>query len=130
MYDRAAAWFFAMGSLAGALAVGLSAWLVHAPQFAGGIPAMVQTAVLLQAFHALGLLAVALALWVRGPSHWWLASGGLMLAGLLMFSLNIYARSFWQWDTLRALVPWGGSSWILAWLMLAFGALRLPRTSR
>lgn len=124
MKSRAAAWFFAIGALTAGSAVGLSAWLAHAPMFAGGVPPMVQTAVQQQGFHALGLLAVALALWSRGHSRWWLLSGGLMVAGLLLFSVNIYARAFWQWDTLRALVPWGGTSWMLAWLLLAIGAWR------
>jgi len=56
-----------------------------------------------------------------------------MVAGLLLFCVNIYARAFWQWDALRALVPWGGTSWILAWLCLALGALvafRAPARSQ
>ena len=127
MYSRLAALFFSIGALAAGLAVALSAWLAHAPRFAGGVPPMVLTAVQQQGFHALGLMVVALALWSRGPSRWWLLAGMLMLAGLLLFSLNIYVRSFWQWDAWRALVPWGGTSWIAAWLCLAIGAWRGPR---
>lgn len=126
MHNRLAALFFSIGAWAAGLAVVLSAWLAHAPQWTAGVPPMVQTAVQQQGFHALGLLAVALALWSRGPSRWWLAAGVLMVAGLLLFSVNIYARAFWQWDALRALVPWGGTSWILAWLCLAVGAWRRP----
>jgi uncharacterized membrane protein YgdD (TMEM256/DUF423 family) len=121
-----AALFFSIGAVAAGLTVVLSAWLAHAPLFAGGIPPMVQTALLQQGLHALGLLGVGLALWCRGPSHWWVAAGVLMVAGMLLFSLNIYARAFWQWDHLRSLVPWGGTCWILAWLSLAVGAWRMP----
>ena len=127
MQHRLAALFFSIGAIAAGAAVALSAWLAHASQFAGGVPPMVQTAVQQQGFHALGLMGVALGLWCRGPSRWWLLGGALMVAGLLLFSLNIYARAFWQWDTLRALVPWGGASWIAAWLCLAAGAWRPPR---
>lgn len=130
MHHRAAALFFTLGALAAGMAVALSAWLAHAPMFAGGVPPMVQTALQQQGFHALGLLAVALALWLRGPSRWWLAAGAWMVAGLLLFSLNIYARAFWQWDALRTLVPWGGSSFMLGWLCLAVGAWRAPVASR
>lgn len=126
MNHRAATWFFAIGALACGLAVGLSAWLAHAPMFSTGVPPMLQTAVQQQGFHALGLMGVGLALWSRGPSRWWLAAGLLMVVGLLCFSLNIYARTLWQWDTLRALVPWGGASWMLAWVFLAVGAWRGP----
>ena len=124
MQQKAAAVFFSIGALAAGLAVALGAWLAHAPAWTGGVPPMVQTALQQQGFHALGLLAVALALWSRGPSRWWLTAGVLMVAGLVLFSFNIYARAFWQWDALRALVPWGGTSWLLAWLCLAVGAWR------
>lgn len=85
---------------------------------------MVQTALTQQQFHALGLLLTGLAMRVCGDSRWLLAAGWLMLAGLLMFSFNLYARHILGFDALRALVPWGGSAWILAWLSLAMGFLR------
>jgi uncharacterized membrane protein YgdD (TMEM256/DUF423 family) len=50
-----------------------------------------------------------------------LAAGGLMLVGLVLFSFNLYARYILGFDVLRALVPWGGGAWILAWLSLALG---------
>lgn len=85
---------------------------------------MVQTALTQQQFHALGLLLTGLAMRVCGDSRWLLAAGWLMLAGMLMFSFNLYARHILGFDALRALVPWGGSAWILAWLSLAMGFLR------
>jgi uncharacterized membrane protein YgdD (TMEM256/DUF423 family) len=44
-----------------------------------------------------------------------------MLLGLLLFSFNLYARHVLGWHALRALVPWGGAAWIMAWLVLAMG---------
>lgn len=116
--------FFSIGALAAGLAVVLSAALAHLPQFASGVPPMVQTAVQQQGFHGLGLMGAGLALWCRGASRWWLAAGVLMVVGLLLFSFNIYIRAFWHWDGLRAAVPWGGASWIVAWLCLAIGGWR------
>jgi uncharacterized membrane protein YgdD (TMEM256/DUF423 family) len=117
--------FFKFFSLSGALFAGLSvifsAAFAHLPQFAAGVPAMVQTALTQQQFHALGLLVVALALRQLGPSRWLVAAGALMLTGLVLFSLNIYARHLLGWEAARALVPWGGGSWIAAWLALAMG---------
>ena len=75
--------FFKLFSLAGALFAGLrvvfSAAFEHLPQFASGVPGMVQTALVQQQFHALGLLVVALAIRSGRPSRWLLAAGGLML---------------------------------------------------
>lgn len=129
MRSRWAALFFSVGALSAGLFVVLGAWLAHAPQWAGGVAPMVQTALQQQGFHALGLMAVALACWSRGPCLWWVVAGCLMVLGLLLFSFNIYARAFWQWDLLRAFVPWGGASWIGAWLCLALGAWRAPAAS-
>ncbi len=116
--------FLILGALSAALSVVFSAAFAHLPAFANGIPAMVQTALSQQQFHALGLILVGLALGGRGPSRWWLASGWLMALGMALFSFNIYARALLGFDAWRALVPWGGSAWIAAWLLLAVGAFR------
>ena len=113
--------FSLSGALFASLSVVFSAAFAHLPQFATGVPAMVQTALTQQQFHALGLLVVALALRRQGPSRWLMTAGVLMLTGLVLFSLNIYARHLLGWDAARALVPWGGGSWIAAWLALAMG---------
>ena len=116
--------FLILGALCAGVSVVLSAAFAHLPAFANGIPVMVQTALNQQQFHALGLILVGLALGWRRPSRWWVASGWLMVLGMALFSFNIYARSLLGWDGLRALVPWGGSAWIAAWLLLAVGAFR------
>lgn len=116
--------FLILGALSAALSVVLSAAFVHLPAFANGIPAMVQTAMNQQQFHALGLILVGLALGWRGASRWWAVSGWLMVLGMALFSFNIYARALLGFDALRTLVPWGGGAWIAAWVLLAVGAFR------
>ena len=113
-----------LGALSAGSSVVFSAAFAHLPVFSGGIPVMVQTALTQQQFHSLGLLLVALAVTVWGPSRWLIVAGGLMMAGVLLFSLNLYARNILGWDTLRAAVPWGGGAWILAWLCLAVAAVK------
>ena len=113
-----------LGALSAGASVVFSAAFAHLPVFSGGMPVMVQTALTQHQFHSLGILLVALAVSCWGPSRWLLVAGGLMLAGVLLFSLNLYARNIWGWDTLRAAVPWGGGAWILAWLCLAVGAFK------
>jgi uncharacterized membrane protein YgdD (TMEM256/DUF423 family) len=116
--------FFLMtGALCACLSVVLSAAFAHLPAFANGIPAMVQTALSQQQFHALGLVLVGLALRGQSSSRCWQAAGWLMVVGMLLFSFNIYARALLGFDSLRAQVPWGGGAWIAAWLLLAVGAL-------
>jgi uncharacterized membrane protein YgdD (TMEM256/DUF423 family) len=116
--------FGCLGALSACSSVVFSALFAHWPGFADGVPAAVQTALGQQQFHALGLLMVAVALAVWGESRWWWAAGVLMLVGLVLFSLNLYARHALGFDALRAAVPWGGTAWILAWLCLAAGFVR------
>lgn len=113
--------FLCLGALSACSSVMFSAAFAHLPVFAAGVPAAVQTALSQQQFHSIGLLLTGLALVAFGVSRWLLAAGGLMLAGLLLFSFNLYARHVWGFDAFRALVPWGGAAWILAWLGLALG---------
>lgn len=113
--------FMALGAVFAALSVALSAAAAHVPalQQAG---ASFAAALEQQQFHALGLVLVGLLL-DRRASLWLAASGALMLVGMLLFCLNIHVRILWGWDAARALVPAGGSAFILAWLALAVGVL-------
>lgn len=116
--------FCILGALSACSSVVFSAAFAHLPVFSGGIPAMVQTALTQQQFHSLGLVLVGLAVAQRGASRWLVASGGLMLVGIALFSFNLYARSVFGFDAFRAAVPWGGGAWILAWLFAAVGFAR------
>jgi uncharacterized membrane protein YgdD (TMEM256/DUF423 family) len=124
VWPLSARWFLALGAISACTSVVFSAAFAHLPVFAGGVPTAVQTALSQQQFHSLGLLFTGLALRVCGTSRWLQVAGWLMLVGLLLFSFNLYARHVLAWDTLRALVPWGGAAWILAWLVLAMGLAR------
>jgi uncharacterized membrane protein YgdD (TMEM256/DUF423 family) len=113
--------FLSLGSISACASVAFSAAFAHLPVFAAGVPVMVQTALTQQQFHSLGLVIVGLSCVCLGASRWLLAAGWLMLAGLLLFSLNLYARHVLGFDAFRALVPWGGGAWLLAWLCLTLG---------
>lgn len=121
VWPLSARWFLVLGAISACTSVVFSAAFAHLPVFAGGVPTAVQTALSQQQFHSLGLLFVGLALRDCGASRWLRTAGWLMLVGLLFFSFNLYARHVLSWDALRALVPWGGAAWILAWLALAVG---------
>lgn len=119
--------FLALGAVLAALSVVLSAAAAHVPALQQGGAALAASLDQHQ-LHALGLLLVGTLLRQR-ESLWLAASGALMLLGILLFCLNIDARILWGWDAARALVPAGGSAFILAWLALAVGVL-LPTQAR
>ena len=119
-----ASFFWIFGALSACLSVVFSAAFAHLPQFAAGVPPMVQTALNQQQLHALGVMLLGFAVSVRGPSRWWAAAGSLMVVGTLLFSFNLYARALLGFEGLRALVPWGGGAWILAWVLAAVAFVR------
>jgi uncharacterized membrane protein YgdD (TMEM256/DUF423 family) len=119
-----AGFFLVLGAISACSSVVFSAAFAHLPVFAEGVPTAVQTALSQQQFHSVGLLFTGLALRVFRASRWLQVAGWLMVVGLLLFSFNLYARHVFGWEALRALVPWGGAAWILAWLVLAVGSVR------
>lgn len=127
VWPTSARWFLALGAISACTSVVFSAAFAHLPVFAAGVPSAVQTALSQQQFHSLGLLFTGLGLRVCGASRWLQAAGWLMLVGLVLFSFNLYSRHVLGWDALRALVPWGGAAWILAWLVLATGLAQVDR---
>ncbi len=123
--DRTSRWLIALGALSAALAVALAAASAHAFPDLGSVQrAWLQTALDYQKFHALGLIVVGLAAARYSGSRWILFSGGLLLAGMLMFCGSLYLRSLFDFHELRRLTPLGGASFILGWLLLAIGVLR------
>jgi uncharacterized membrane protein YgdD (TMEM256/DUF423 family) len=111
-----------LGSLAGCGAVAMAALEAHG--LARLDPAalhLVDTAVRMQGWHALALLATGL--WA--PRGGWLAdaAGAAFAAGLLLFCGAVYSLglSGVSWGILA---PTGGSLLMIGWLLLGASALR------
>ena len=49
-----------------------------------------------------------------------------MCVGIVLFSGSLYALSISGIKWLGAITPFGGSAFLIAWLLLALFALRLP----
>jgi uncharacterized membrane protein YgdD (TMEM256/DUF423 family) len=83
------------------------------------------TAVRYQMYHAIAIVLVGLALANR-PSPWWQGAAWAYLLGVLIFSGLLYALVLagpdWRW--LGAIVPIGGVSFIVGWILFSIGALR------
>ena len=116
--------FIAMGALMAALSVIASAYASHGNSLIGTSPAMVQASLNLLQFHSMGLILVGI-LGQSSPNEKRLLAAGVMfLLGCLMFSINILLRAWHDIQTFRALVPWGGTSFILGWLAFALAYVR------
>jgi len=64
---------------------------------------------------------------VRGSNWLRTLAGLLFVVGTVLFSVNIELRILHGLGALRPAAPWGGSAWMLAWLLWAVAELR-PRT--
>lgn len=113
-----------MGALMAALSVIASAYASHGNSLIGTSPAMVQASLNLLQFHSMGLILVGILGQSSPNEKRLLAAGVLFLLGCLMFSINILLRAWHDIQTFRALVPWGGTSFILGWLAFALAYVR------
>jgi len=115
------------GSIVLALAVLIGAFGAHALRarldaYATGI---YERAVFYQFVHALGLLAIGLA----SAAHTVAAgaagiAGGLLLAGIVVFSGSLYALALSGVRALGAITPLGGLAFVAGWITLAFAFAR------
>jgi uncharacterized membrane protein YgdD (TMEM256/DUF423 family) len=113
------------GALALATGVALGAIGAHAARSAPHPDAarLVQTAVLYQLVHGLGLVATGLALRLAGPSRLLAAAGALFALGILAFAGSLYSLAFLA-VSLGALAPVGGVAFILGWIAFAAWAAK------
>jgi uncharacterized membrane protein YgdD (TMEM256/DUF423 family) len=130
MYRRFLLW----SSGAAFLAVGFGAFGAHGLRgvLDERMMAIYQTAVHYHFLHALGLgLIAVLAKWHPDARllGW---AGGMMAAGIVLFSGSLYVLSVTGVGWLGAITPIGGTAWLAAWLLLGIFAFRLgdqPRSN-
>ena len=116
--------FIAIGAFLAALSVVSSAYATHGNSLNGTSGLMVQASLQLLQFHAIGLILVGIVGQSRPKEKRLLVAGALFLLGCLFFSVNILLRAWYDIQAFRALVPWGGTSFILGWLAFALACLR------
>lgn len=118
--------FVALGATLAALAVMLGAFGAHAlkTRLPPDLLEVYHTAVQYHFWHALGVLAVGLALHQLPDAGWLRAAGWLLTAGVALFCGSLYLLAFTGARWLGAVTPLGGVAFILGWLALAVAALR------
>jgi uncharacterized membrane protein YgdD (TMEM256/DUF423 family) len=121
--SAAARFLLAAGAIVMALAVIGGALSAHAAKGAAHAEAarLMQTAVLYALVHGLGLLVLG-TLARPAASPWLLASGVLLLAGVVLFCGSLWYLAL-TGRSLGPLSPLGGLAFIAGWITLAAYAL-------
>jgi uncharacterized membrane protein YgdD (TMEM256/DUF423 family) len=117
--------FFLLGSLSGGLAVALGAFGAHAlkARMTPDLLTTFETGVRYQMYHALAMLAVALAMTQIPAASLLNAAGWLFLAGTLLFSGSLYLLCFTHKRWWGAVTPFGGLAFIAGWICLVLVSL-------
>jgi uncharacterized membrane protein YgdD (TMEM256/DUF423 family) len=120
----------AVGAALMALAVGMGAFGAHGlrSQLDAYSISVYERAVFYHFVHALGILLVAIlvrttAITPAGQER----VAWLLLIGIVVFSGSLYALAISGVRILGAITPIGGLAFIIAWLVLAYEALRVQR---
>jgi len=118
--------FLIVAAILGGTGVMLGAFAAHGlkSKLSENLLSAFETGVTYQFYHALALFA--LALWLK-QSHlvWFVASGYLWLAGVILFSGSLYALALTGIKWFGPITPLGGLLFIAGWLSLLVGAVKL-----
>jgi len=107
--------------ISGCFSVLFGAWLGHTGQeFAESVQSSLATALQYQLIHTLALLCCLVLAKNQPPSRLVISACIGFTLGILCFSGTIYLKSFFELPLLAKLTPFGGISFALAWLLLAF----------
>jgi uncharacterized membrane protein YgdD (TMEM256/DUF423 family) len=108
------------------LAVGFGAFGAHLlrPRLSPDGLAIFETAVRYQMYHALALLAVALAVGRLGDAPLLMLAGWLFVVGMILFSGSLYVLALSGVKGFGAVAPVGGLALLLGWGALVMMGLR------
>jgi len=119
--------FGAVGAVLGGFAVAAGAFGAHSlkAMLSGDQLAVFETAARYQMYHALALVAVAIARERAADAAWCDRAGWCFLAGIALFCGSLYALVFSGVRMLGAVTPLGGLAFLLGWGCLAVGLSRI-----
>lgn len=114
--------FLILGAINAFLCIALGAFGAHGLKqtLSESMLTVYQTGVQYHFYHAFGILFIGLLLHHYPKSRLIPISGWLMMTGIILFSLSLYALSLTGIRTLGMITPFGGISFLSAWALLAF----------
>ena len=114
--------FLILGILNMVLCIALGAFGAHGlKQFlSADMLSVYHTGVQYHFYHAFGIIVIGLLLLHFPKSRLMPVSGWLMMAGIVLFSFSLYALSVTGTKALGMITPFGGVSFLTAWILLAY----------
>jgi uncharacterized membrane protein YgdD (TMEM256/DUF423 family) len=124
--------FLFFGALFALVGVGMGAFGAHGLKnlISPEMLAVYQTGVNYQMWHALGLIGIALVRRHEPESRLLNWAGWLMLIGIVLFSGSLYLLAIMNVKQFGMVTPFGGVSFLAAWLLLTVYAARTPPGGR
>lgn len=120
--------FVVLGAVGGFLAVALGAFAAHGLE--NLLPASRletwQTGNEYLALHALALIGVGLAMMQLGDARLLRAAGWAFVLGLILFSGSLFLLALTDIRWLGAVTPFGGTAFLVGWVLFAWRAARGP----
>ena len=119
--------FLVTGSIAALLAVVLGAFGAHGlrHRITADLLAVYQTGAQYHFYHALGLLLLGVLSFHLPDSALLRWAGGLMLAGIVLFSGSLYLLAISGIRWFGIITPFGGMAFIIAWLLVALAVWKM-----
>ncbi|QBQ55101.1 DUF423 domain-containing protein [Nitrosococcus wardiae] len=121
-----AKFFISVGAILAALGATLGAFGAHGlrTKLEPRMLEVWQTGVEYHMYHALGLILIGVISHGIDSGSLIKWSGILMLIGILLFSCSLYLLTLTKLGWLGAITPFGGTGFIIAWILLAIALLR------
>ena len=115
-------------AISGFIFVALGAFGAHVLSKTLGVVEMgwIQTGLEYQAFHTLAILALAVAMQQR-TNLWFYWSSVFLALGTVLFSGSLYCLALSHLKLWVYVTPIGGACFLVGWILLLIGALRLKR---
>jgi uncharacterized membrane protein YgdD (TMEM256/DUF423 family) len=117
--------FICLGAVLAGIGVALGALGAHLlkSRLSADQLASFETAVRYQMYHAIALIVVGFVA-VRSAGGLLTAAASLFVLGIVLFSGGLYGWIFTGIKPFVHIVPIGGMSWIIAWLLFAWASWR------
>lgn len=124
--------FLFLGALSALIGVGMGAFGAHGLKtiIAPEMMAVYQTGVSYQMWHALALIGIAIMHYQNPVSKLLNWAGWLMFIGIMLFSGSLYLLVLLNLNWLGIVTPFGGVSFLIAWLFVSIYAAKKPQNKR